>query len=125
MNLDASYNIFSAVKLEEKVKPLNEHLKELELQLDLRDYYDIKRPTVVFFRRNNKQIRVKKYDILSGGIYEAVVKPINIQNLDHINIKECKVLSHPSNNSVFLTDGPQIYHFDNQNDILLQKPQFN
>ena len=54
MNLDASYNIFSAVKLEEKVKPLNEHLKELELQLDLRDYYDIKRPTVVFFRRNQK-----------------------------------------------------------------------
>jgi hypothetical protein len=41
------------------------------------------------------------------------------------NLKECKALSHPSNNSIFLIDGPQIYLFDNQNEILLQKPSFN
>ena len=106
MNLDSSYNIFSAIKLEEKVEPLNEQMKELEILLDLREYYDIKRPTVVFFRRNSKQIRVKKFDIMSGGIHESIVKPINISSTNPINIKESKAISHPSNNSVFLVDGP-------------------
>lgn len=113
MNLASAYYIFQTIKLEEKIKPLNDHLKELETQLDLRDYYDIKRPTVVFFQRKNKQIRVKRYDILSGGIHEGIVKPLGIQGMSPINIKECKALSHPSNNSVFLIDGPSIMLFDN------------
>ena len=54
MNLPSAYYIFQTLKLEEKSHSLSDNIKELEAQLDLRDYYDIKRPTVVFFyNRNN------------------------------------------------------------------------
>ena len=31
MNLASAYYIFQTIKLEEKIKPLNDHLKELEI----------------------------------------------------------------------------------------------
>jgi hypothetical protein len=38
----------------------------LEIELDLKDYYDIKRPTVVFFSEKGKQkLSVTRFDILS------------------------------------------------------------
>ena len=30
-------------------------------------------------------------------------------------------LSHPSNNSVFLINGPEVFLFDNQNELMLLK----
>ena len=36
---------------------------------------------------------------------ESVVKLLNVQGLNPINLKDCKALSHPSNNSVFLIEG--------------------
>ena len=48
-NLLSIYNIFSSIRLEERSVSLQDQIKQLETQLDLRDYYDIKRPTVVFF----------------------------------------------------------------------------
>lgn len=54
IDLQAAYSIFQTVKLEERGQSLNEQIKQLENVLDLRDYYDIKRPTVVFFGKNFK-----------------------------------------------------------------------
>ena len=44
---------------------MDEQIKQLEIQLDLKDYYDIKRPTVVFFSLVNKQLKVARFDLLS------------------------------------------------------------
>ena len=44
---------------------MDDQIKQLEIQLDLKDYYDIKRPTVVFFSFVNKQLKVTRYDLLS------------------------------------------------------------
>jgi hypothetical protein len=76
MNLPSAYYIFQTLRLEEKSHSLSDHIKELEGQLDLRDYYDIKRPTVVFFfkRSLTKQLRVKRYDIMSENQHESIVK---------------------------------------------------
>lgn len=41
-----------------------------------------------------------------------------------INLGESRAIPHPSNNSVFIVDGSQIYQFDNNNEILVQKPCF-
>lgn len=54
MNMTATYNIFQAFKVEEVVETLDEKIKQLEVELDLKDYYDIKRPTVVFFSIKGK-----------------------------------------------------------------------
>jgi hypothetical protein len=65
--------------------------------MDLRDYYDIKRPTVVFFNYNNPSgkksrsnmnsstneekkrqvMKVIRYDILSETHNESVIKMVN------------------------------------------------
>lgn len=103
INLPATYNIFLALKIEDRVHCMSEHVRQLESQLDLKDYYDIKRPTVVFFNQMNKQVRVARYDILSEAYSESMVKSANLQK--NINIRECKALCHPSNNSIFLIDG--------------------
>lgn len=65
MDMQQAYAIFQTVKLEEKSQSLNDQIKQLESVLDLRDYYDIKRPTVVFFSMlNNKRLTVMRYDIM-------------------------------------------------------------
>lgn len=59
----------------------DEKIRSLELLLDLKEYYDIKRPTIVFFSNptanhrslatskwcnvSNQQLMVTRYDILS------------------------------------------------------------
>lgn len=49
MDTDAAYEMLKAFKVSEAVESLDEQVKQLESNLDLKDYYDIKRPTVVFF----------------------------------------------------------------------------
>jgi hypothetical protein len=49
MNLEAAYSMLGAFKLEEVTESFEDQVKAMEQQLDLKDYYDIKRPTVVFF----------------------------------------------------------------------------
>ena len=41
-----------------------------------------------------------------------------------VNFQDCKALSHPSNNAIFLIEGPNIFLFDNLNEVLLAKPSF-
>lgn len=45
----ATYQVFASIRMEERTYSLQDQIKQLEDQLDLKDYYDIKRPTVVFF----------------------------------------------------------------------------
>jgi hypothetical protein len=49
MNVDAAYEVMKVFKLDELTQSFDEQVRALEAQLDLKDYYDIKRPTVVFF----------------------------------------------------------------------------
>jgi hypothetical protein len=49
MDLEAAYSLLQAFRMEACVFSLEEQVKGLETQLDLKEYYDIKRPTVVFF----------------------------------------------------------------------------
>ena len=65
MSMPAAYNIFQSFKIEEKIYSMDEQIKQLEIQLDLKDYYDIKRPTVVFFSLVNKQLKVARNDLHS------------------------------------------------------------
>jgi predicted enzyme involved in methoxymalonyl-ACP biosynthesis len=65
MHMPASYNIFQSFKLEEKIHSMDEYIRQLEVQLDLKDYYDIKRPTVVQFTMINNSLKVTRYDLLS------------------------------------------------------------
>jgi hypothetical protein len=91
----------------------------LELELDLKDYYDIKRPTVVFFNNpyhSPQQMNVTRYDILSETYVSNDIKMnslgrFNPQNWN--NGQGWTAMSHPSNNSVFLINGPDIFLFDN------------
>jgi hypothetical protein len=44
-----------------------------------------------------------------------------------LRLDQCKAITHPSNNSIYLIGGgdpprPQLYLFDNQNGVILQKP---
>ncbi len=73
--------------------------------MDLGDYYDIKRPTVVFFKPEQKSLKVMRYDIMSETFSETQVR-LNRVLPELFNISECKALQHPSNNSVFLITGP-------------------
>lgn len=44
MNVEAAYDMMKAFKLEESPESLDDQVRQLEAQLDLKDYYDIKRP---------------------------------------------------------------------------------
>lgn len=41
--------MFKAFKVKEYPESFEEHIKALEQQLDLKEFYDIKRPTAVIF----------------------------------------------------------------------------
>ena len=84
----------------------------------MKDYYDIKRPTVVQFTMINNSLKVKRYDLLSDIHQQSAVKLINLTS-SQINLKDARAIPHPSNNSVFLVEGSLIYQFDNQNEILV------
>lgn len=47
--MEAAENMMEVFKLSVQVESLDEEVKAIESQLDLKDYYDIKRPSVVFF----------------------------------------------------------------------------
>jgi len=49
MNVDAAYEMFGAFKIEESTESFEDQIKTFEQQLDLKDYYDIKRPLALFF----------------------------------------------------------------------------
>jgi hypothetical protein len=97
----------------------------MELELDLKDYYEIKRPTVVFFNaQSSQQLNVTRYDILSDTYVASEIKLNSLGRFDPLKWNDGKgwtVLSHPSNNSIFLINGPNIFLFDNQNELMLKK----
>jgi hypothetical protein len=37
------------LRIDDRIHSYEDKIRKLELELDLKDYYDIKRPTVVFF----------------------------------------------------------------------------
>ena len=53
--------------IEDRILSCEDKIRILELELDLKDYYDIKRPTVVFF--NNVEIKKISAPQLGGAIY--------------------------------------------------------
>jgi hypothetical protein len=53
MNLDAAYEMMKAFKIDEETESFEDHIKNFEQQLDLKDYYDIKRPIALFFTQSS------------------------------------------------------------------------
>lgn len=49
INLDISYQFLQSLRLDDRIVSKEDNIRQMELELDLKDYYDIKRPTVVFF----------------------------------------------------------------------------
>lgn len=80
MNIEAAQAVTETFRLSEEAESLDEQVKTLENQLDLRDYYDIKRPCAVFFSQSKEStsVTVSRFDLLcekgSGpGFHEGSV----------------------------------------------------
>ena len=63
-NLMSTYNIFASMRIDQRTYSLEDQIKKIEQQLDLRDYYDIKRPTVIFFSNHGDSV---KGDLSTGN----------------------------------------------------------
>ena len=69
---------------------------------------------------------VTRYDILSDTYRSIDIKmsSLGVFNPHKWNDgKGWSALSHPSNNSIFLINGPELFLFDNQNELMLKKRQ--
>ena len=128
VSLEESYESLKSVSVDEdSILSFDERIKELELELDLKEYYDIKRPTIVFFggnARGGHQVNVTRYDLLSETAMQAEIRQNALSSFGDQLLNEkrgWKALSHPSNNSIFLVSGGDIYLFDNQNELILKK----
>ena len=78
VSLEESYESLKSVSVDEdSILSFDERIKELELELDLKEYYDIKRPTIVFFggnARGGHQVNVTRYDLLSETAMQAEIR---------------------------------------------------
>jgi len=57
--------VLNSLRLEEKEEVLSEEIKQMEEEIDMREYYEIKRPTVVFFEGDQEGVKAKRYDVIS------------------------------------------------------------
>ena len=125
VNLDISYKSLQSLSIEDRIYSFEDKIRQMELELDLKDYYEIKRPTVVFFStQSSQQLNVTRYDILSDTYMASEIKMNSLGRFDPLkwdNGNGWTALSHPSNNSIFLINGPNIFLFDNQNELMLKK----
>lgn len=55
VNLETSYKSLSSLSIEDRIYSFEDKIRQMELELDLKDYYEIKRPTVVFFSAQSFQ----------------------------------------------------------------------
>lgn len=87
MNLDAAYEMMNAFKIDEETESFEEHIKSFEQQLDLKDYYDIKRPIALFFTQSSSQktstLTVSRFDLLcekgsGAGFDEGSISTIKV-----------------------------------------------
>jgi len=61
--------MLQTLKVGEVQHSLEGEIKALEDELDMQEYYQIKRPTIVFFNKaplEKRKLIVVRYDILSG-----------------------------------------------------------
>jgi hypothetical protein len=56
---------------------------------------------------------VTRYDILSEKKMESDISQLSLGRFSTSNIEDYQALQHPSNNSIFLIKGGEIYLFDN------------
>ena len=54
INIENTYQSLQSLRIDDRIHSYEDKIRKLELELDLKDYYDIKRPTVVFFANPNK-----------------------------------------------------------------------
>lgn len=66
MNVEAAQSLVDVFQLREEQESLDEQVKLLENQLDLKDYYDIKRPCAVFFSQHKSAttVTISRFDLL-------------------------------------------------------------
>lgn len=87
LNMDAAYAMMDAFRIGEVTQSFEAQVKSLEIQLDLKDYFDIKRPTVVFFTQSQslqkEKVTVSRFDLLcergnGSGFHEGSVSSAKI-----------------------------------------------
>jgi len=115
MNVEVAQGVMDTFRLSEETESLDEQVKTLEHQLDLRDYYDIKRPCAVFFSQSKASttVTVSRFDLLcekgnGPGFHEGSVSQATVlagRQAHNLKLKECRAITHPANNSVFLIQG--------------------
>ncbi len=54
VNLDISYQSLQSLVIEDRIYSFEDKIRQMELELDLKDYCEIKRPTVVFFSNHTQ-----------------------------------------------------------------------
>jgi len=70
---------------------------------------------------------VTRYDILSDEYSSSDIKMNSLGRFNPQKWNDGKgwtALSHPSNNSIFLINGPDMFLFDNQNEVMLRKQTY-
>jgi hypothetical protein len=70
---------------------------------------------------------VTRYDILSDTYLSSDIKVNSLGRFNPLKWNHGEgwtALSHPSNNSVFLINGPEVFLFDNQNELMLLKQSY-
>ena len=68
-----------------------------------------------------------RYDILSDTYLSSDIKMNSLGRFNPLKWNNgigWTALSHPSNNSVFLINGPEVFLFDNQNELMLLKQSY-
>ena len=122
VSLEQSYLMTQLIRVDEEQLSYDERIRSLELELDLKEYYDIKRPTIVFFSAPKKYqeaqnwLTVTRYDILSETSMQTEIRSSAFSRFHEILWEEASAwcaLSHPSNNQIYMVNGGDICLFDN------------
>jgi len=123
MDMAAAKEMFRTFKVTEFCESFEEQVKLLEHQLELKEYYDIKRPQAVIFsqmaqasnvktdQKKQQVITVSHFDLLcekgnGNGFNEfsvcSDVKVLKSNKNHQLVLSQCHALPHPSNNQLYL-----------------------
>ena len=92
MNVDAAYEMFGAFKIEESTESFEDHIKTFEQQLDLKDYYDIKRPLALFFTQQPSSNSSKTGQYITASRFDLLCEKGNGSGFNEGSVTTVKVV---------------------------------
>ena len=110
--------MFKAFKVDEETESFEDQIKQFEMKLDLKDYYDIKRPIALFLtqwpNQKSRTVTISRFDLLcekgnGSGFDEGSISHVKVlspksnnQLTSVLDLTACHAIQHPSTNSIFL-----------------------